>query len=62
MGLSESSYQEIRELMVKAGYDHAFNKEDDTEVIDMHGIAVTLREPLPVEEQEREGWVKVQKE
>lgn len=38
--ISSAAYQEIREKLEKAGYDHAFHEKDYGEIIDMHGIAV----------------------
>lgn len=47
--VSPAAYEEIREKLVKAGYQHAFH-EDRTHgpVIDMHGIALGKEaEPQP---------------
>jgi hypothetical protein len=33
-------YAAVRALLGAAGYDHAFHKEKDGEVIDMHGVAL----------------------
>lgn len=38
--LSGAAYAEIREKLEAAGYEHAFHRSDDRDVIDMHGIAV----------------------
>lgn len=39
--VSSSAYEEIKELLEKAGYDHVFHKESkDVTLIDMHGIAL----------------------
>lgn len=40
--LSPAAYDEIRQKLEEAGYEHAFN---DEATIDMHGIAVTLELP-----------------
>jgi len=47
LDVSSTVYAEIREKLVAAGYEHAFDQDTEGEVIDMHGIA--LRE----EEKER---------
>ena len=38
-----SVYAAVRALLEQAQYDHAFHKEKDGEVIDMHGIALQAR-------------------
>lgn len=39
--VSPETYQEIRDKLAAAGYQHAFHDDDgDGEVIDMHGIAL----------------------
>lgn len=38
--VSQTTYNEIRQLLVEAGYQHTFILEYDSEVIDMHGIAI----------------------
>lgn len=44
LGVSQSAYDEIREKLVEAGYEHAFGTDDEVELIDMHGIAL-MRAP-----------------
>jgi hypothetical protein len=44
--LSRWAYEEIRELLLKAGYSHAIHKDG---LIDMHGIAVVLKEGGPAQ-------------
>lgn len=43
--LSDAAYKEIRIKLKEAGYEHAFIRQDDREVIDMHGIAVARTQP-----------------
>lgn len=38
--VSPEIYDQIRKQLEAAGYEHAFHKEGDKEVIDMHGIAL----------------------
>lgn len=38
--VSQQAYDEIREKLVEAGYEHAFGLDDDVELMDMHGIAL----------------------
>lgn len=45
MELSRAAFQEIKAKMIAADYRHAFQKSDGRVVIDMHGIAVTEKEP-----------------
>jgi hypothetical protein len=40
LDVSPAVYDEIREKLKAAGYDEAFHRDDDREVIDMHGIAL----------------------
>jgi hypothetical protein len=40
LDVSPAAYAEIRAKLEAAGYGHAFHREDDGEVIDMHGIAL----------------------
>lgn len=40
--VSPAVYAEIREKLQAAGYEHAFDRNDDREVIDMHGIALVI--------------------
>lgn len=42
--LSKTAYEEIREKLVKAGYDDQFHGEEGKETIDMHGIGVQVEE------------------
>jgi len=44
MDVSESTYQEIKQKLEAAGYDHALHASDDSRevVLDMHGIALRL--------------------
>lgn len=52
--VSPAVHAEIRAKLQAAGYEHAFHREDDREVIDMHGIGVvavppeTRSEPPPI--------------
>lgn len=39
LAISRSAYDEIRQALLAAGYDHAVDDADHA--IDMHGIAVT---------------------
>lgn len=45
--VSPAVYAEVRALLVAAGYEHAIHREDDGEVLDMHGIALRAIEPAP---------------
>src|SRR5262245_44629824 len=38
--ISRSAYDEIKDKLIEAGYQHAVMKEGEREVIDMHGIAI----------------------
>lgn len=40
MEVSASAYQEIAGLLRAVGYDHAFQRDGEAAVIDMHGIAL----------------------
>lgn len=41
LDVSQTAYREVRELLEKAGYGHAFvDSGDGTECIDMQGIAL----------------------
>lgn len=45
--VSESTYKEISEKLKAAGYSHAFHTEEGKNgepAIDMHGIALTIKE------------------
>lgn len=49
--LSQSAYDEIKKKLDDAGYDHAFHHDaDHGTVLDMHGIAVALEKPKPVDD------------
>lgn len=39
--VSPEVYAEIRAKLVIAGYDHTLHGDDEREVIDMHGIALS---------------------
>lgn len=41
--VSQSTYNEIREKLQTAGYDHAFHRDS---IIDMHGIAIQEDETI----------------
>ena len=43
--VSRSTYDEIRTKLADAGYEWAFHKSDEGEVIDMHGIGLSV-EPV----------------
>lgn len=43
LDISGSAYAAIRILMKGAGHEQAFHREQDVEVIDMHGIALRAR-------------------
>lgn len=43
--VSPAVHAEIRAKLRAAGYEHAFHREDDREVIDMHGIGVVAALP-----------------
>lgn len=45
--VSPAVYAEIREKLQAAGYDHAFHRDGDRDVIDMHGIALVEGESKP---------------
>lgn len=52
LGVSRSTYLEIRDRLKVAGYDHAFQEEGGKPVIDMRGLAVMhdpAVDPEPVE-------------
>ena len=51
LDVSSTAYAEIREKLKAAGYDHAFHRDGDREVIDMSGIA--LRDEAQNEEDRR---------
>lgn len=44
--VSKEAYQEVKTLLLKAGYDQAIHKNSrGDEVIDMHGIALGTDDP-----------------
>jgi hypothetical protein len=43
--LSQAAFQEVRDKMVAAGYEHALDRNGDGELVDMHGIAVQAETP-----------------
>ena len=43
--LSPSAFSEISRKLIKAGYQHAFQKQDGRELIDLSGIAVASEPP-----------------
>jgi len=45
LGISKAAYEEIRELLKSAGYEHAIMQQVGREVIDMHGIAISIQSP-----------------
>lgn len=52
LAVSRESYQEIRQLLTEAGYQHAFIGA----VIDMHGIGL-VEDPDPLAAAETEGRI-----
>jgi len=47
LDVSSAAYEEIRQKLAEAGYEHAFNDDGDgRECIDMHGVALRS-EPSP---------------
>lgn len=46
--LSESAFDEIKEKLKEAGYEHAFMEEDGKLTIDMHGIGVTMGKEIEI--------------
>jgi len=44
LDVPEIVYATVRALLVSAGYEHAFHRGRDGEVLDMHGIALRLGE------------------
>lgn len=48
--VSQTTYDEIRAILVKNGYTHqihiktVYHWEDETEVIDMHGLALEVKD------------------
>lgn len=46
--VSQATYDEIRQKLDAAGYQHAFHKDGEAETIDMHGIGLAVdRAPDP---------------
>jgi len=42
--VSLEAYNEIREKLLKAGYEDQFYREGEEEVIDMHGLALQVED------------------
>jgi hypothetical protein len=63
LDISPEAYREIHEKLEAAGYQHAFHRQGDRVVIDMHGIALA-RVELPQTEAAKmsEGWRRVEDE
>jgi hypothetical protein len=40
MEVSKATYEEIKTKLIEADYDHAIVRDDGSEVLDMHGIAL----------------------
>lgn len=62
--VSVAAYDEIRRLLEDVSYQHAFHRDGERTVIDMHGIAIAKDEAeVPAEgriyraDDGREGWV-----
>lgn len=50
LSVSSACYKEIRDLLAKSGYQHAFHRDAESgECIDMHGIALVVAEEPVVE-------------
>lgn len=49
LDVSCEAYQEIRRLLVEAKYPYKIESDEAGEVIDMHGIALSEKEPAPTE-------------
>lgn len=49
LDVSCEAYQEIRRLLVEAKYPYKIEAGEAGEVIDMHGIALSEKEPAPTE-------------
>ena len=49
LAVSKAAYEEIKQKLLAAGYQHAIFESDNQEVIDMHGIALVVE---PVEPKE----------
>lgn len=50
--ISDAAYQEIKQKLTDAGYEHAFHED----VIDMHGIAVKSSTPAKPKKKEH-NWM-----
>lgn len=49
--ISQAAYNEIREKLQRNGYSTQFHRNaDGTEVIDMHGLAVTTKDPQGIQD------------
>ena len=53
--VSQAAYDEIRQKLEQAGYQHAFHRESDGEVVDMHGIALRITDRVPNQGAPNEG-------
>lgn len=42
LNVTQETYNEIKEKLLKAGYDQALCESDGEETIDMHGIALQV--------------------
>lgn len=42
--VSQSTYDEVRKILSDAGYQHLLGDDEDGEVIDMHGLALQVKE------------------
>jgi hypothetical protein len=51
--LSPEAYLEIRTKLLAAGYEHAFDRTEGVETIDVHGIALRVQAPEP----SGKGWL-----
>jgi hypothetical protein len=51
LDVSPACYAEVHRLLSAAGYHHAFDKSEGHEVIDMHGIALRVKQPEVSERQ-----------
>jgi DNA-directed RNA polymerase subunit F len=49
LDVSPTTYAEIRALLERAGYQHAFDEVDGQQVIDLHGIALRIHAHEPVD-------------
>lgn len=62
MEVSKETYEEIKQKMIKAGYDDVFHSHEKGPVIDMNGIAIQAKvDPVPQRTEielgpEKEAW------